>query len=1019
MNNINHIKVMEKIQKFRIHSILAIFIMLSTAVFGGVTGKITGTIVEEQSGDPMVGVNVIIKETTLGAATDLNGQFIILNITPATYDIQISMIGYADVKITNVRVVIDQTTDLGKIPISAQAIEMAEVVIEAKRKLVEKDVSGSYINIGSDDISALPVRDISQVIGLQAGIEGLNIRGSAQSQSAFMVDGFLLNDERSNNPYTSVSLNSVKAIQVQTGGFSAEYGNIRSGVINIITDDGHLSDYHGAVTIKHIPPTPKHFGVSLFDTSSFFLRPYLDNNVCWLGTESGAWDTYTKKQYPTFEGWNSISNTLMNDDNPDNDLTPQGAQRLFEFQHRRNGNITAPDRIYDFTIGGPVPIIGGTQFSLSHHSEDTKFIFPLSLDGYSDNSTRLKLTSRLSKQTKLNLQFLYGETHSVSPYQWKTTPTGSVLNSTYSVASLLNSSSGNSILFMPGYFSPTSIYRRMAGAKINHMFSSLNYIELIVQFMDNRYDTYQTADRDTSKTFEVVPGYFADEAPYGYWGYGETGIDGMSIGGWMNLGRDNTVNSTVLGRLDYVSQINPTNQIKTGISFVKNNYDVNSSTDNPSMSTWRRSMIYNVKPYRGALYIQDKLEYEGFIANAGIRAEISSANSDLYALDIYDDYYSQGLGNDIEAEAIREPSKPIITISPRLGISHPITVNSKLYFNYGHFFTEPGSAYRFRLQRESNGLVTHMGDPNMSLERTIAYEVGYSQSFLNSFLVNLTAYYKDVSDQSGWVYYQNFDNSVQYNKASNNNYEDIRGLEISLSKPTGKWFSGFVNYTYLVKTSGYFGLLRYYQDPNLQREYESNNIYQEKPSPRPYARSNLSFYTPSNFGPKVVNNFYPLADWTLSALASYKMGSHATYNPNALPGVLDNVQWKDRYYLDLKLEKAVNIYKSKVRIFVDINNVLNLKFLSYSGFSDYYDNIDYMESLHFDWEEGKENGNDRIGEFRAEDVEYQPYNPVDPDNPTAEEQKILDTKAYIDMPNFRSLTFLDPRKITIGIQVEF
>ncbi len=97
---------------------------------------------------------------------------------------------------------------------------------------------------------------------------------------------------------------------------------------------------------------------------------------------------------------------------------------------------------------------------------------------------------------------------------------------------------------------------------------------------------------------------------------------------------------------DHVGRlISQTNNISNTVSrrLVKNNYDVNSSTENPSMSTWRRSMVYNVKPYRGALYIQDKLEYEGFIANAGIRAEISSANSDIYALEIYDDYFSQAL----------------------------------------------------------------------------------------------------------------------------------------------------------------------------------------------------------------------------------------------------------------------------------------------------------------------------------------------------------------------------------------
>ncbi len=1012
-----------KLKLIRLQMLSFVFLLLSF-IYGGTTGKVRGVISDKDTGERLPGTNISIVNSSMGSSADSEGAFVIINISPGTYDLRLSMIGYGSVRMRNVRVDINQTTDVGNIKMSTEVLTLDEIVVQANKNIVDMGVSGSYLNIESDDIAFLPVTDISQVIGLQAGIEGLEIRGSSESQSAFMVDGFLLNDERSNKPYTSVSLSTVKEVQVQTGGFNAEYGNIRSGVINIITDDASLSEYHGSFMMNYSPPAQKHFDTSVYDTNSYFLRPYLDNDVCWTGTDNGSWDEQRKKQYPAFEGWNEISYILMNDDSPNNDLTPEGLQKLFEFQHRRNGVIKRPDQYFDATIGGPLPVFLGVQnknlrFSLSHHHKENMFVIPLSMDGNIDYSTRLKLLAHLSKQTKVNITTLLGETHSVSPYVWKTTPTGSVLESTYDVANIINGSSGNSIIFMPGYYSPTTISRKMFGLKINHMFNPNEYFEFILQYMNNQYNTYQIEERDTSKTNEVIPNYFVDEAPYGYWGYGETGYDGMSIGGWMNLGRDKTVNSTILGRLDYVNQINNRHQLKSGLSFTINNYNVKSSTVNPSMSTWNRSLVYNISPYRGAIYIQDKIETEGFIANIGVRAEISSANADIYTLDVYDEYYSQGLGNDIEEEVEKTKSKSVITASPRLGISHPITDDSKLYFNYGHFYSEPASAYRFRLQRESNGLVTHMGNPDMSLERTIAYEVGYSKSFNNSLLVNITAYYKDVTDQSGWVYYQNVDNSVQYKKASNNNYEDIRGLELSFSKSRGKWFSGFMNFTYLVKTSGYFGLLKYFQDPNLQSEYERTNIYQEKPNPRPYIRTQLSFYTPVNFGPKVLSEFYPLSNWIFSTIGYYKTGAFATYNPDNTPGIRDNVQWKDKYGLDLRIDRTINVSNIKVKIFADIYNVLNLRFLSYSGFSDYYDYVDYIESLHLSWEEGTESGNDRLGDYRLPNVEYTPYNPIDPNNPTRRDKEILRTKAYIDMPNFRSLTFLDPRDISIGVQIEF
>ncbi|MFQ6613774.1 MAG: TonB-dependent receptor plug domain-containing protein, partial [Fidelibacterota bacterium] len=901
-------------------------------------------------------------------------------------------------------------------------LEMEAVQVTAERVLVEPDISASQMNMSSDVIENLPVKNITQVLNLQAGVENLSIRGGSQSQSAFLVDGFLMNDERSNIPYTSTALNAVQEIQVQTGGFNAEYGNIRSGVINLVTKEGSVDAYHGAVTLRHSPAQPKHFGPSVYDPNSYFLRPYLDTTVCWTGTDNGNWDDYMLGQYPSFEGWNAVSLSTLNDEDPTNDLTPEGARRLFEWQHRRQGDIKKPDQTIDLAFGGPVPILSQwkkLRFFYSQQVDETQFVYPLSRDGYSERVSRIKLTADLSKNMKLTVNGQTGLIASVSPYSWKVTPTGSVLKSTYSVANLINSSSGNSVLYMPGYYSPTEIRRNMIGLKLNHLLDNRRYYEVLVQWMENNYNTYQLPERDTSKVYEIVNGVYVDEAPYGYWGYGVTGIDGMSIGGWMNLGRDKTRNITTIIKADYTDQVNTHNQVKFGLDYVQNTYKVRSSTESPSMSTWNRDLKYDVYPFRFALYGQDKIEFKAFIANLGLRWEMSSANTQTYDLATYDDYFKQGLGSNIEKEAPTIPSKTRSTLSPRLGVSHPITASSKLYFNYGHFYTEPQSSYRFRIQRESNGLVTHMGNPNLDLEKTVAYELGYSKSFRNSLLLNLAAYYKDVTNQAGWIYYQNINSSVQYNKAANNNYEDIRGFEVTLSKSVGQWFSGFVNYTYMVQTSGYFGLTRYYQDPNEQKDFERINPYQSKPHPRPYARANFNFMTPAQFGPRLPGHIYPLGDWVLNLIGTYKAGAFATYNPDGSPGVVDNIQWVDRSTVDLKISKTLHINTSRIELFLDVANVFNAKYLSYAGFVNTYDYIDYIESLHFDWEEGSEHGSDRVGDYRKPGVAYQPFNPVDPDHLTPEEKKILDDKAYINMPNLKSLTFLDPRDITFGITVSF
>jgi outer membrane receptor protein involved in Fe transport len=526
--------------------------------------------------------------------------------------------------------------------------------------------------------------------------------------------------------------------------------------------------------------------------------------------------------------------------------------------------------------------------------------------------------------------------------------------------------------------------------------------------------------RDTTKRYQPSPGYYTDEAPFGYWGNSVSGIDGMSMGGWMNLGRDQSVNSTTSFKFDFMSQLNFTNQLKAGFEFIYNDYNINAGTFSPSMSTWTREQAYQLFPYRLSAYFQDKLEFEGFIMNLGLRAEYSDPNTDWFKLSDYDKEYSAGYGNSLENSAQKENIKGQLYLSPRLGVSHPITDNSKLYFNYGHFLSEPASSYRFRLQRESNGLVTFIGNPNLKLERTIAYELGYSQNLFNRFLLNISAYYKDVIDQIGWVYFQNLNSTVQYNKAANNNYADIRGLEITLSKIWGRWIRGFVNYTYDVRTSGYFGLTKYFEDPVEQRDYLKLNPYQSKPNPQPFARINLELLTPSDFGPEISGS-HPFADITLNILADWKAGAYTTFNPHNIPGIIDNVQWADWYNIDIRFSKDINLEYFNLRLYVDVNNVLNTKHLSQAGFSDVYDYNDYLESLNFSWEEGDNKGNDKIGDYRPDNVAYEPLE-RNPDNDPAisrrnDERK--KNKSYIDMPNIKSMTFLNPRKITFGIKLDF
>ncbi len=997
-------------------------ISFSQISFAGTTGKIAGYVYDKTTNEPLIGANVILAGTNMGAATDANGYFVILNVPPGTYTLKVNYIGYSEWKATGVEVKIDLTTFI-KAKLTPTSIESETVVVEAPRPVVVKDISNSQVNLTSNEIEELPIQTVDQVLSLQAGIElgseGIIVRGGSANQTVFMVDGLSTNDERGNLPSTSLSLSSIKEIKIQTGGFNAEYGDVRSGLVNVVTKEGSKNRYTFNAILRYRPPAPKNFGPSIYDPYSYFNRPYMDPAVCWTGTDNGAWDEYTRKQYPNFEGWNAISEATLQDDDPNNDLTPEAAQRLFEWQRRRTGNIEKPDYFIDVGFGGPVPFIseylGDLRFFFSHFNERNMFIFPLSRDSYSENKTILKLSSDITPTMKLNFIGSYNEVKSVSPYQWTTTPTGRVLRSQAEIADLLNSNTGASILYMPGYYSPSDIYRSSFGIKFTHAINSRSYYDTKIQYKRSKYNTFKIRDRNLAKIYEPVPGIFVDEAPFGYYGYGVNAIDGMSMGGWMNLGRDKSVLSTFNFNFDFTSQFNPANQFKTGLSFVYNDFDINSFTDNPAMSTWRRSLVYRVFPYRIGAYIQDKLEFEGFIANVGLRLDYSNSNTKNYVLDQYDKYFKAGYGSRIEEEVPYEKSKPVWNLSPRLGVSHPITKDSKLYFNYGHFRSEPASSYRFRIQRESNGLVTFIGNPNMEMEKTVAYELGYEHNVMNEFLLKIAAYYKDITLQPGWIYYQNINGSVQYRKAANNNYEDIRGVEITLNRTRGKWINGFINYTYDVRTSGYFGILQVYEDPNEQRDYLKTNPYQSRPHPRPYARLNVSIHPPNGNNPD-----WLLDDWYLNILASWKTGSYYRYRVKE--GEEREIQWVDRYNVDLKLSKVFRLSDfMDLELFVDITNVFNFKYMSFAGFSDNFDWQNYLESLRLPFKEGVYKGDDKIGDYRPDGVKYEPLEP-NPDNDpaiAARNDERIKNKAYIDNPNIKAFTFLNPRNVIFGIKLNF
>ncbi len=1020
-------------------SFVLVLLLSTQPLVAGTTGKITGLVKDEETGEPLPGVNVFLEGTNFGAATNADGYYVILNVPPGSYTLKATMIGYADVRVQNVRVNIDQTTTIN---ITMKAIILAgeEVTVVATRPVVEKDVSASQFNIQAQQIDNFPVRNINEVISLQAGVRpagpnGVIIRGGGPDQIAFMVDGFTLRDERTNLPFSSIALSAVKDVQVQTGGFSAEYGNIRSGVINVVTREGDRDRYSGTINIRLSPPAPKHFGPSAYDPNSYWIRPYLDDAVAWTGTDNGAWDEYTQRQYPSFEGWYAVSQRTLQDDDPNNDLTPWAAQRVFKWQHRRQGDIKDPDYNLDGGFGGPVPFLsrklGDLRFFYSFRAEQNMYLIPLSRKSYNDYMHQLKFTTNLSANMKLIVTGLYGEVHGVNN---NNIGLPGFFYSTESVARVLSRRSYiPSIMYATDYFAPTHIYRGMFSFKLTHTISPRSFYEISFERVRNKYFTAPNALRDTTKIMKFGNNYWVDEAPFGYMPYPSSGINGLRMGVGMSNSRDFSKIVTNTVRFNMTSQVNPNNQVKFGFEFVYNQHRVRYGGVDLTLPAGRPWSIWDKNPIRLGAYIQDKLEFKGLIANLGVRLDLSDANSEWIDVDPFDrNYFSSSYSEELEKDIPKKRTKTLVYISPRLGVSHPITDNSKLYFNYGHFRSMPQADRLYLVQRVTEGRVSRIGDPNNTLSRTVAYELGYEQNLFGQVLLRIAGYYKDVTNQPNWVRYVSFDSKVNYLKAEDNFYEDIRGFEISIDKRIGGWITGFLNYTYEVSSLGFFDKLRYYENPAEQREYdrlsaENKGIF-SKPLPRPYFRGQLVIQSPRDFGPQILNQ-HPFGDVRMSFLVQWREGAYSTWTRGQDPvviGIRNNVQWPDYFNVQLRLSKDFKFGRTNVRFYLDVDNLLNTKIFTPYAFSDGNDFRDYMDSLLWPEEIGKPLGytvfgNDKIGDLRPEGVPYDPLEPNPNNDPEIERrnQERIRKKSYIDNPNLKWLYYLNPRDIFFGIKIDF
>jgi outer membrane receptor protein involved in Fe transport len=904
--------------------------------------------------------------------------------------------------------------------------------VEAEREVIKMDVSSTQTRAQAEDIANVPlVTDVTDFLNLTAGVQDMEIRGGGLDQLGFMVDGLEMMDNRSNRPVIAINLSSVKEVSVIKGGFNAEYGNIRSGLINVVTKEGSPTRYHGTVDFRITPAYQKHSGSSITSGDIYGYRPYVDEDVAMVGTRKG-WEREEQDQNLYFDGWNKYASQ-----NPGK--TAEEWRDMFLWEHALEGSgelgqreakyAHKPDQHSEVSLSGPVPIVGkllgNMSFFASYRSEFEMFPIPrLYRSAFTEENSQLKLTSRISRSMKLNIDLLYGEVHTVNRNSEGEEP----IDDDYFTSGneMLDYLEGGGMQTAVEGGLPFDVYRRMAGLTFDHILSPKTYYSVRVSriSLTNRSSNWFIPERDTT-TGSATGRYFGDEwvdeRPWGklrdvgnLWTIGDGAIHAAFGYGLEDSSEVTTYNV----KFDFTSQVNKNNQVKAGVLL-----NVDQLATDMRFNIGKQNFKANLRksehrPVRLGAYVQNRLEFEGMVANLGLRLDYSNPNTKWFDLETYDDWFDKEYRDIFEDEAPRTSvEEKKVRLSPRFGVSHPIGEASKIFFNYGHFYSMPVSAdmYRIGTTELAQG-VTYLADPYIDPPRTVAYELGFERNLFNMYLVSMAGYYRDITSQTGETTYIAKDNQFEYTTPQNDHYEDIRGFELNIEKRFGRWMTGWVNYNYMVQTSGYFGREEVYEDSLVNEQLGLRDPKLERPLARPYARANINFMTPVEFGPKIAG-IRLLGDWSMGWLVTWIAGDWISWDPEdprsfeVEENLLQNIQTKAEWEVDLRISKTIRVGRTNMTLFADIVNVFNIKNLNMDSFDDEQDDYEkYMKSLKLPMYKDEQYDRWEGGDAQVGDV-YE-YMPDDPKYNT-------DSDDFIDMPNLDHLWYLNPRHAWFGLTFEF
>ena len=714
------------------------FLFSGVAAWAGTTGKVAGKVTDAQTKEAIPSVNVIVVGTTLGGASDIDGEYFILNIPPGTYQLKASAVGYSPIVINGVSVGADQTTRI-QFALQSQSVEIGEVAVVATRPIVQKDLTSTVANVGSDQLNKLPLEDVDAVVNLQAGVVDGHFRGGRSGEVKYLVDGVSVNDVFSGDPSMEAELNSIAEIQVLSGTFNAEYGEALSGVVNQITKvgsdhyTGEFSAYTGGYfsgrsslfpNIDRVDPS------SLYNFQGSLSGPIVPNLLKFFASGKYLYDEgyiYGKRVFNPGDSSNFSSNDPSQwyvGATGDGKYVPMNDSRRYTVQGK-----------FAVNLGGAKDLVLNGMYQ-NHDYRIYDYQFTLDPDGDYTYHQKGYLGSASYTWVFSDAAFM-----DVS---------GSYFRTDYKQYVYPDPTGPGDPVVDPRYIDPTVMQQVGANAYLTGGTENWHF---------NHTSTTWTGKVDI--TAQVTP------------------VHQIKAGA-----------EAILNHLQYNDY-----QIHVDAS-------TNFIPSMPTPGAFDYS-IYDNHPRQFAAYVQDKIELDYLVVNVGLRwdyfqpdGEVLLDPDNISALDSLSPPFPAGF---FKKTSAKQQFSPRIGLSYPISDRGAVHLSYGHFFQippFDYLYKNPNE--RIALTGVYPDFVgSTIGNADLQPQRTTMYEIGLQQELTPTLGITVTGYYKDIRNLLALqIHVKN--NFVKFGEYINQDYGAVQGFTFSLERRLVAGFGANLDYTFQV-----------------------------------------------------------------------------------------------------------------------------------------------------------------------------------------------------------------------------